>query len=1085
MLRGPSFVVPRVLFLLLLLSGGVRAQEPLTSLKDSLPGSPLPAATEVLAVTATGEGVVVDLDLPADFLAEGLDAYASDAIVAHVVAALRPHGFRRVHVRVRTSDGGLVPISDLLPPIERIEPIPPLNADPAPPIRDGGAALPGARPPAEPLEGAPLPGQGQPQGALTGRTVWLSPGHGWLWNGSDWSTQRPNTFGIVEDLSNAEAVMAYLARYLWNAGASVWLVRERSLNAKEIVVDNDDGAPSYTETGTWTTSGTPGYLDSTYRYANTSAFTTATARWRPTVAEAGWYPVYVWFLQGDNRAADVRFVVHHAGGETLVPISQEVHGQTWHFVGEFYFDAGTSGFVEITNTSADTGQVVIADAVRLGGGIGASGRPRFEEAALSYAPFQGFDGASNDVVVRPLYAEWELAKGYPGEDAVFISWHSNCCNASGTSSYIHDTAPTAGSAALQSFVHQELIADLRAEWNPAWVDRGRLAANFGEVRELSTMPGVLLEVAFHDTESPGDADDLKEPRFRRLLARAVTHGIVKYFADRDRRPVRLLPEPPTRLRAQTSGPGRVTLAWEAPPAGSAGGDAATSYKVYRSGNGRGFDNGTSVTAERLTLDGLAPEGLHYFRVTAVNAGGESFPTPVVAVRTPASGTVAPFLIVDGFDRLDKWAMIPQYEGPTLGTAKRMFLERMNRYDYVIEHARGLDACGIAFDSAVNEAVADGQVALGDYAAVDWLVGEDSSADQSLSTGERDVLADYLDGGGALLISGAELGYHLARPGAGVDPDFYRSYLKGDYIGDDSATYDFEGTPGDPFAGIGGAFDDSTQGFYDVDYPDRLEGIDGSFVALEYTGGTGDGAGVVYDGLDFKVVNLGFPLEAVVDTSVRNDLLCAAAGILLSGPELTVSVTGQGTVTSDPDGIACPGDCREAYDTGTVVDLAAVPESGWCLEGWSGDADCQDARLTMTASRQCSATFTDCPASCALGGQAQGRSQLDLLRALRRQLPITETRGQWLVAAYAAHAAEVNLRLLAEPALRAQALTVLRQVEPALREAVETGQGIRLDGDQREAIAGFADALGRGASPMLAADLETFSDELDAVTGDTR
>ncbi len=77
MLRGPSFVVPRVLFLLLLLSGGVRAQEPLTSLTDSLPGAP--AATEVLAVTATSEGMVVDLDLPADFLADGLDAYTGDA----------------------------------------------------------------------------------------------------------------------------------------------------------------------------------------------------------------------------------------------------------------------------------------------------------------------------------------------------------------------------------------------------------------------------------------------------------------------------------------------------------------------------------------------------------------------------------------------------------------------------------------------------------------------------------------------------------------------------------------------------------------------------------------------------------------------------------------------------------------------------------------------------------------------------------------------------------------------------------------------------------------------------------------------
>ena len=37
--------------------------------------------------------------------------------------------------------------------------------------------------------------------------------------------------------------------------------------AQEIViVDNDDGAPAYTETGTWATSGSPGYEGRTYRH---------------------------------------------------------------------------------------------------------------------------------------------------------------------------------------------------------------------------------------------------------------------------------------------------------------------------------------------------------------------------------------------------------------------------------------------------------------------------------------------------------------------------------------------------------------------------------------------------------------------------------------------------------------------------------------------------------------------------------------------------------------------------------------------------------------------------------------------------
>ena len=830
------------------------------------PRSPLPPGTELARLTIHGREATVDLRLPAAYLAVTFDAYASDAIVAGIVQTLQPYGLRDIHVRAADPHGVFRPISDFLPPVPRLSPQLPTNTDPAP-------DRPGP-------DNFPAPGQGQPTGALSGKTVWLSPGHGWLWSGSSWLTQRPNTYGIVEDFSNAEAVLYYLAHYLWNAGANVWLVRERSTNPAEVIVDNDDGAPTYTETGSWFTSASPGYGGLTYRYANTDGAATATATWTPTLPAAGWYPVYVWYLHSGNRAVDARFRIHHAGGDTTVSISQEVHGQTWRFLGEYYFEQGSSASVTLLNQSSDLGQVVIADAVRFGGGVGDSGEPRFEEAALSYVAFQGYTGAPNDVVARPLYAEWELAKGYANEDGVYLSWHTNCCNASGTSSYIYDGGATPGSADLRNFIHAEIVGDLRADWNPNWVDRGLLSANFGELRELSTMPGTLVEVAFHDTENPGDADDLKEPHFRQIAARAAYQGIVRYFADRDGTGVDLLPEPPTTLLARTTAPGQVTVSWNAPPAGGAGGDAAVSYKVYQSSNGRGFDNGTVANATSLTLTGVQPGELRFFRVTALNAGGESFPTPVVAVRAPTGGAAAPLLIVDGFDRLDKSAMITQDDGPTLGNTERMFLERMNRYDYAVEHAGALASCGVAFDGAVNEAVIDQVVGLGDYVALDWFVGEDSTADASLNGGERALLASYLDGGGHLLISGAEIGYDLARPTSGADPTFYHDYLKATYVGDDANSYDFVGNAGSIFAGINGHFDDSSGGYYDVRHPGRLGANGGSTVALTYSGGTGDGAAIVYDGADFKVVNVGFPLETVTDANVRAALICAAAGILV-------------------------------------------------------------------------------------------------------------------------------------------------------------------------------------------------------------
>jgi uncharacterized lipoprotein YddW (UPF0748 family) len=884
--------------------------------------SPLPPGTELVAVTVSGDEVVVDLRMPLGFLRDELDPYRSDAIVEQVVKTVHPLGLHRVHVRAEDERGEFVPVSSFLPRPPAIVPTIPPNDD---------AALPRPGPAPTPEYGGQPPGfgQGQPQGALTGKAVWLSAGHGWYWSSvlNRWTTQRGNNYGLVEDFSDAEAVNYYLARYLWNAGADVWLVRERAMTEHEIIVDNDDGAPAYVETGSWVTSGWPGYNGGTYRYANSADELSATATWTPDLPEAGWYAVWAWYRHGTNRPTDVRYEIHHAGGATTVSISQEVHGQTWYYLGEYRFDAGTAGHLTLLNESDDPGQAVIADAVRFGGGLGSieepggpSGEPRWEEAAKYWVRYQGAPPEiyGSDVTARPLYAEWESAKGYPGEaeSAVFISWHTNAGGGTGSETYIHNTQLPTGSVELQDWIHPELISDLRAAWDPLWVNRGQKTADFGEVRELSLIPGVLLEVAFHDTEDPGDADDLREPAFRQIAARAVFQGIVKYHADREGTPVHLLPEPPERLVARYAGPGQVTLTWAPPPCcDGLGGDAATAYKVYQSTDGRAFDNGTQTISPTLILAGLPPGTLRFFRVTALNEGGESFPTPVVAVRTPEEEGWPALLVVDGFDRLDQSAMIPQWESPFLGTAQRMFLERMNRYDYAVEHGGALAACGQAFDGSVNEAVEAGDVELGDYLAVDWFVGEDSVADAALSDVERALLGTYLDAGGRLLISGSEIGYDLVEMGR--DPSFYHDYLQASYLGDDAGTYHFAGVPGGILDGLAGSFDDSTQGTYDVGYPDRLAETPTSTLVLAYTGGTADGAAVAHSG-DYRLVYFGFPLETVTDPLTRTAIFCAAANylILSEGPALSFF--------PDRGAVSYPGE--SIVYTHTLVNLGNMPDT---------------------------------------------------------------------------------------------------------------------------------------------------------------
>ena len=68
--------------------------------------------------------------------------------------------------------------------------------------------------------------------------------------------------------------------------------------------------------------------------------------------------------------------------------------------------------------------------------------------------------------------------------------------------------------------------------------------------------------------------------------------------------------------------------------------------------------------------------------------------------------------------------------------------------------------------------------------------------------------------------------------------------------------------------------------------------------------------------------------------------------------------GTGTVTSDPTGIFCGGDCTESYVKGTVVTLTAHPGVKSYFVGWSGD--CSGTELTTTVTmdgdKTCIATF---------------------------------------------------------------------------------------------------------------------------------
>ena len=73
--------------------------------------------------------------------------------------------------------------------------------------------------------------------------------------------------------------------------------------------------------------------------------------------------------------------------------------------------------------------------------------------------------------------------------------------------------------------------------------------------------------------------------------------------------------------------------------------------------------------------------------------------------------------------------------------------------------------------------------------------------------------------------------------------------------------------------------------------------------------------------------------------------------------LTLTNIGQGTVTSNPEGINCGIECSEEYTSGTSVTLTATPAAGYAFGGWSGACSGTGAcEVAMISAKSVTATF---------------------------------------------------------------------------------------------------------------------------------
>jgi hypothetical protein len=761
-------------------------------------------------------------------------------------------------------------------------------------------------------------------GVLSGKVVFTSGGHGWQYNTTlgRYATDRGNNFNIVEDFGNQEQMTAY-ADYALRAGATVVPMRPVGHQINQVVLDND--SPGVTFSGAWSNSSSTKFYDEDYgatadaipyKFANTVTGTpTATATYTPNIPAAGDYPVYTWVLYGTDRTGQT-YTINHTGGSTEVTVDHSIVGSGWVYLGTYHFDAGsdaTEGSVVITNQTATTGKVVIADTIRFGNGMGdyiftgsgattISGYPREEENSyhwLARAVGQGttvasvIGTASSANVSAPSdYAEYMYHGVFGG--AVYVGFHSNAGGGRGARGLIDadvgdQTPHQAGTNGLADLLGKQINQDMQAlngvfDGNWTTGTTSTYTGQFGEINlgANAEMDATIIEVAFHDDAT--DAAIMRDPKGRDQIARSTLQGTVQYFSLYGSPAVANtnLPSAPTSVRAVSNASGQVAVSWSAGLSSPASvyGNAATGFKIYASVDGYGFDGGTIVAgggSTSATLNGYDPNRTYYFRVAATNAGGESTPSEVIAALP--SGGIKQVLIVEGFDRLDgALNFVYPYLG---GTTQRVWPGYNNSRDYVVQVATAIQAGrpGVHVASTSNEAVISGAVNLSDYNSVIWILGTESTKDHTFDATEQSKVTSFINSGGNLFLSGAEIGWDLDQQNNGRT--FFETVLKGNYASDDAGTYTATANAAGIFTGMssfvfssGSAYSQLDGQLYNVAFPDVITPQAGAVSALTYSGGTGGTAAIQVSGTGGagNIVMFAFPFESITNAARRQNAM---------------------------------------------------------------------------------------------------------------------------------------------------------------------------------------------------------------------
>jgi hypothetical protein len=806
--------------------------------------------------------------------------------------------------------------------------------------------------------------------------LWHS--HGWYYEPTlhRWEWQRARIFQTVEDIYPMAFTIPFLIPMLENAGANVFVPRERDWQVHEVVVDNDGstGGSMFLATGNIVKSvDSTGFAVGNQPYTNENPFLLGTysemkteknasgfIQWIPEIPKTGEYAVYVSFNASASNADDTRYKVYHAGGVTEYSVNQQMGGSTWVYLGKFRFMEGlhpASGSVVLSNQSGGRPARITADAVRFGGGMGniernglTGNRPRYQEAARYYLQYAGFPDTlvwklneandyNDDYQSRGEWVNYLIGapsgpkanrevKGLGIPVDLSFAFHTDAgithndtvIGTLGVYSTAYDKGYFPGglsrmaSRDLTDLIQSQIVEDVRTKYDPAWIRRGMWNRGYSEAFRPN-VPAMLLELFSH--QNLLDMRFGQEPMFRFHVSRAIYKGMLKFLHAQYGIKYVVQPLPVEQFATEILPGGEIRLKWKPTTDLLEPTAEAESYRVYTRMNGHGFDNGTTVTEPTFTLQNPHADSLYSFKITAVNSGGESFPSEVLSA-CKVEDTEEKILIINAFDRTGgpAWFDDERHAGflqmvdqgvpygvdiHTVG-AQHDFVKDSpwldddspghgasyadlephvipgNNFDFSVVHGTSIQKAGYSFVSVSDESVLQGDVDLQHYAVVDYLAGEERTTympkndtvphHQIFPDSMLTILEQFLQDGGNLLLSGAHVASDIHARG---QDSIVANVFKYKWRTSNASRLGNFYFMNPQFAGVREQFSFNTgihPEIYTVEGADALEPIDSTaFTLIRYTENNMSAA-VAYEGV-YRIVALGFPFETILDQSARD------------------------------------------------------------------------------------------------------------------------------------------------------------------------------------------------------------------------